>query len=148
MTVMMPENVSATTVTAENVHVECTIPDGNASLNEALCGVTAGYSDGTFQTTYIKMDGKTPQPLPGVESIVGINRLKGYLPDISCAGSRYSDPASKCVTVYLKDKPVSQTTQIYSVPGTGLPDGLNALGMAAIGLSMIGVLVACVRRRS
>ena len=54
---------------------------------------------------------------------------------------------AQCYSVSLADNPPTSTTQVYNVPGTGLPDGLTNIGVAAVLLGMIGFGVIMRSRR-
>lgn len=52
-----------------------------------------------------------------------------------------------CLTVALKEKPQTNVTQVYSVPATGLPDGLSNIGLMAIGVGLLGLCFGMWKKR-
>lgn len=52
------------------------------------------------------------------------------------------------VLVALKDKPTASPTMAVQMPTTGAPDGLSAVGLAAVMVTVFGLLLVAAQRRS
>ncbi|WP_170115072.1 hypothetical protein [Bifidobacterium callitrichidarum] len=166
---MMP---FAKTASAENVtpiSVQTTSGNNGSQTSAAFSNfyITVGYSDGSTKIGVVRphlTGGVDPQAcvlngtvipdcsesyaqselLPGVVFAWSTDpvdiRGTGWDPSTDCFGNY-------CVTAALKDKPTQNVTQVYSVPGTGLPDGLTSAGLTAVGIGLMAVAIIFLRKR-
>ena len=82
---------------------------------------------------------------PGVVvAVTGLGSRSGTMGDGYSTSTDCS--LETCVTAALKEKPQTNVTQVYNVPGTGLPDGLTKSGAVAASIGGLGLLVVLIRR--
>lgn len=76
----------------------------------------------------------------------------GYSPQTDCKAPSMTEynyaSTSGCLTVGLKTKPISQPTAatVMQMPTTGAPEGHSTAGMIAVGVGLLAVAVAVVKR--
>ena len=150
----MPVQANAAGRQPTGISVRC--GDGNyVSLSELLsCSIVVNYDDQTADVAYYTGYGdNTSQKYvwDGATSNMVIGG--GYSPKTDCKATSMEyttsmDFSSGCLTVGLKTKPVSQPTAatVMQMPTTGAPEGLSTAGMIAIGIGLLAVAVAVVKR--
>ena len=162
-----PQNADAANAIPTTVQVSYTRPKTPLGGGNDYYRITAGYSDGTTRiarmaphifgssaATACFLNGievnncrdsyAESDQLPGIvfawstteTQIIGV----GYEPFTDCS-------QDYCVTAALKEKPATNVTQVYNVPGTGLPDGLTTIGVTSAIVASIGMVLVAVRRR-
>lgn len=116
------------------------------------CTIVVTYDDWSTDVAYYSKDG-----LSGNTQNVQLNG--GYKAMTSCTEPSYAwglistetneiRGDSVCLTAGLKTKPINQptATTVMQMPTTGAPEGLSTAGMIAIGVGLLAVAVAMVKR--